>query len=177
MPQFTEQAAQAEYDMLIESGMDSGDAHENVERRRLNGEFIPKEERTRPRIFGIIGSDDQKRIARLAHVKDMAENDPDKFDKYKRQADAAGVSITGKDYISGLAAYPGDPDAWVKDDSDIKTIAKKKGFHVGKDDGMVKVTVPIDQRIQSNRQLLEKPRYTKPTVKHRRPIERLRKMK
>lgn len=177
MQRFVEPAAQAEYEALVANGMSHDEAHGEVELRRIRGEFTPREWRTKPRIFGIVGSDDQKRIARLAHVKDMAENDPDKFDKYKRQADAAGVSIAGKSYVSGLAAYPGDPDAWVKDDSDIKAIARQKGFVTSKDDGLLKVTVPIDRSKQSNRQLLEKPRNTKPVVKHRRQIERFRKMK
>lgn len=177
MQRFVEPAAQAEYEALVASGMSQDEAHGEIELRRIRGEFTPKEWQTKPRIFSIVGSDDQKRIARLAHVKDMAENDPDKFDKYKRQADAAGISIAGKSYVSGLAAYPGDPDAWVKDDSDIKALARQKGFMTSKDDGLLKVTVPMDRSKQSNRQLLEKPRNTKPTVKKRRQIERFSKMK
>lgn len=167
--------AQAEYERLIAEGMEEGLAHEQVERRRLTGDFLPpayiQHLRSRPKMFNIVGSDDQKRIARLAAMKEMAEGDPDKFDQYKRQAQAAGVDITGKSYSSGLAAYPGDPDAWIKDDNDIKALARQKGYHVGKEDGLIKVQVPLDPREKSHKQLLRKPRNTRPVVKHRRNVK------
>lgn len=172
MIRFPEPAAQADYESLLASGMDKGDAHERVERDRLMGAYIPKDQRLKPKPFYIVGSDDQKRIARLAHVKDMAENDPDKYDQYVRQAKAAGVSIAGKGYSSGIAAYPGDPDAWYKDDSDLAAKAKLKGGHVGKEDGLMKIQMPMDPSKKSHRQMLDKPRIHKPTVKHRRNIER-----
>jgi hypothetical protein len=177
MPKFNEPLAQAEYDALIASGMDSGDAHESVELRRLRGEFVPTmsdaerwEWRCRVGFGG--DSDDKRRIARLRGVQQMAENDPDKFDQYKRQANAAGVSISGKSYESGLAAYPGDPDAWVKDNSDIKALAKQKGCFTSTDDGLLKISVPLDPTKQTNRQLLARARNTKPVVRKRRNIER-----
>lgn len=172
MPRFEESEAQREYDAQIASGIDAGEAHENVERRRLNGEFIAHHLRTRPRLFAIVGSDDQKRIARIRGVQQMAEHDPDKYDQYLRQAKAAGVSIAGKSYESGLAAYPGDPDAWVKDDHDIKALAKQKGYGTSKDDGLLKISVPIDPTKQTNKQLLERPRNTKPVSFRRKNKER-----
>lgn len=168
---FAEPLAQEAFERLVSEGMSKELAYEEVELRRMSGAYTPVELRSRPGIFSIVGSDDQKRIARLAAVKQMAETDPDKFDQYKRQAAAAGVDITGKGYNSGIAAYPGDPDAWVKDDSDIKAIARKKGFATTKEDGLLKVLVPLKQSEKSHRQLLRKPRNFKPVVKNRRNVK------
>jgi len=172
MPKFEEPQAQREYEAQIASGIDAGEAHENVERRRLNGEFIAAHLRTKPRIFSIVGSDDQKRIARLRGVQDMAERDPDKYDQYLRQAKMAGVSIAGKSYESGLAAYPGDPDAWVKDDHDIKQLAKQKGCFTSKEDGLLKISVPLDPREKATKQMLARKRNTKPVSVRRKNKER-----
>lgn len=174
---FPEAKANEDYAALISQGVEAGIAHETVELSRLRGEYIPKEEYRPSRVFSIVGSDDQKRIARLAHVKDMHDNDPDKFDQYKRQAIAAGVDITGKGYSSGIAAYPGDPDAWYKDDHDLKEKAKLKGGHVGKEDGLLKINMPISMKEKSHGQMLKKPRIHKPTMLHRRNIELQRKQK
>jgi hypothetical protein len=43
-------------------------------------------------------------------------------------ANRHGVSTTGKFYASQLAAYPGDPRAWVSDVSDAKQVAKERGM-------------------------------------------------
>lgn len=170
---FPEPEAQKEYERL-NAYMSADEAHEIVERHRLAGWYIPKHQRLGPMLPAIVGSDDQKRIARKRAMQQMSDEDPDKFDQYKRQADLAGVDITGKSYNSGLAAYPGDPDAWIKDDNDTKAIAKLKGFKTSKEDGLLKLTVPMDMTQQSNRQLLAKPRLTKPTVVQRRNKERER---
>jgi hypothetical protein len=100
-------------------------------------------------------------------MQDMADNDPEKFQQYKRIASEAGVDIAGKSYNSGLAAYPGDPDAWIKDDNDTKAIAKIKGFKTTTEDGLLKLQIPMDMREQPNKQLLKRPRIHKPVVKLR----------
>lgn len=51
-------------------------------------------------------------------------------------AEAAGVSTTGKEYISQLARFPRDPEAWVRDPSDIKRVCEKNNWGC---DGLVKV--------------------------------------
>ena len=49
-----------------------------------------------------------------------------------REAKAAGIDITGKQYMSGLANKLGhcDPKAWVSDISDIKRVAKERNLQV-----------------------------------------------
>ena len=48
----------------------------------------------------------------------------------REQAEAAGVSTTGKKYLRGLADYPGDPTAWVGGQSDVLAVAKAKNMTV-----------------------------------------------
>lgn len=49
-----------------------------------------------------------------------------------REAKAAGIDISGKQYISGLADKRGhmDPLAWVSDTGDVKRVAKAKNLSV-----------------------------------------------
>jgi hypothetical protein len=49
-----------------------------------------------------------------------------------REAKAAGIDISGKYYMGGLADKRGhcDPEAWVGDISDVKTVAKKRNLEV-----------------------------------------------
>lgn len=50
---------------------------------------------------------------------------------YKKQAKRAGVDTTGKVYLSSLARYPGDPQAWVSGRGDVKDrIEKREGWSV-----------------------------------------------
>lgn len=172
MPKFNEPLAQAEYERLMSTGMSAEDAHQEVEIKRMAGQYTPPEARTRPRIFSIVGSSDQKRIARKRGMQEMADNDPDKFDQYKRQAEAAGVDITGKSYQSGFAAYPGDPEGWCGDDNDIAAKARMKGFKVSKEDGILKLGVPMDISKDPREQMMAKKRLTKPVKKRRRMIQR-----
>jgi hypothetical protein len=58
------------------------------------------------------------------------ETHPALGDQYRRLADAAGVSTTGKFYSSGLADFPGDPTAWVSDRGDVLRVARLKGMRV-----------------------------------------------
>jgi hypothetical protein len=47
---------------------------------------------------------------------------------YRRDAEAAGVSTTGKKYISGLADRPGDPRAWVSGLDDVRSVLAERGW-------------------------------------------------
>jgi hypothetical protein len=52
--------------------------------------------------------------------------------RISREAKAAGISTTGKYYMSGLADKRGhcDPEAWVSDLSDVRRVAKKRNLEV-----------------------------------------------
>ena len=49
-----------------------------------------------------------------------------------REAKAAGINITGKYYMSGIADKRGhcDPEAWVSDVSDVKRVAQNRNLEV-----------------------------------------------
>lgn len=47
---------------------------------------------------------------------------------YTEPAKAAGVNIKGSVYVPGLARHPGDPEAWVKNASEIKSRVEKRGW-------------------------------------------------
>lgn len=47
---------------------------------------------------------------------------------YVEQAEAAGVNIKGSVYVPGLARHPGDPEAWVKNASEIKSRVEQRGW-------------------------------------------------
>jgi hypothetical protein len=64
------------------------------------------------------------------------EGQPAVGDYYRKKAERAGVSTTGKTYLSALAAFPGDPRAWVSDRGDIKKVCEERGWGC---DGAVKV--------------------------------------
>ena len=49
-------------------------------------------------------------------------------DKYSRTAEAAGVSPKGKQYMSSLAAFPGDPEALVDSRGDARRLLEKRGW-------------------------------------------------
>jgi hypothetical protein len=49
-------------------------------------------------------------------------------DEYRRHALAHGVDPKGKVYISQLAEYPGDPNAWVSDRDEVFKKAELKGW-------------------------------------------------
>jgi hypothetical protein len=67
------------------------------------------------------------------------ERCPGLGDYYRRAAEAAGVSTTGKYYSAALAEYPGDPEAWVADRHDVLAVARRKGLKV---EGLVEYTPP-----------------------------------
>jgi hypothetical protein len=43
-------------------------------------------------------------------------------------AEAAGVDTNGRRYISGLARFPNDPEAWVSDLSDVRRVCEQRGY-------------------------------------------------
>jgi hypothetical protein len=57
--------------------------------------------------------------------------------RYLAEAKKAGVNISGKRYLSGLARFPGDPQAWVTSKSDVKKLCESRGWGC---EGAVKVT-------------------------------------
>ena len=56
------------------------------------------------------------------------ENEPIIGDAYKAEATAKGVDITGKVYLSQLATYPGDPEAWVSGRGDVQRVCEQRGW-------------------------------------------------
>lgn len=49
-------------------------------------------------------------------------------DHYAGEAKKAGVNVKGKIYLSGLAAFPGDPRAWVSDRGDVQKVCEERNF-------------------------------------------------
>lgn len=47
---------------------------------------------------------------------------------YRAEARAAGVDTTGAHYLHGLAAYPGDPKAWVRSRGDVQRVCEERGW-------------------------------------------------
>ena len=50
------------------------------------------------------------------------EKNQEMGDYYKSEAEAHGGNTNGKRYVSGLARFPGDPEAWVTGRDDIKRV-------------------------------------------------------
>lgn len=48
--------------------------------------------------------------------------------EYVRHAKAAGVTVHGRQYMSGLAEYPGDPRAWVGSKDEAIAVLKDRGW-------------------------------------------------
>jgi hypothetical protein len=57
-------------------------------------------------------------------------NSPGLHAHHQAIADRAGISTHGKTYMSGLAAYPGDPRAWVNGKSDVLAVARERNLTV-----------------------------------------------
>jgi hypothetical protein len=55
-------------------------------------------------------------------------NNPVLGQRYKAVAESEGLDIVGKTYVSGLAAYPGDPRAWVRDRGEAKRLLEERGW-------------------------------------------------
>jgi hypothetical protein len=47
---------------------------------------------------------------------------------YQAEAKAAGVDTKGAHYLHGLAAYPGDPKAWVRSRGDVQRVCEERGW-------------------------------------------------
>jgi hypothetical protein len=63
------------------------------------------------------------------HGADLDMTD-ETFGHYKRKAEAAGVSTSGKHYYGSLATRPGDPEAWCGSADDAIATAKRKGMRI-----------------------------------------------
>lgn len=57
-------------------------------------------------------------------------------DEYRRVAEAHGVNVTGKTYLSQLAEFPGDPRAWVSSRGEVEALCLERGYSC---DGAVSV--------------------------------------
>ncbi len=58
------------------------------------------------------------------------EGCPQLGDAYKQIAEAHGASVTGKVYLSQLAEFPGDPQAWVSGRGDVERVCRDRGYSV-----------------------------------------------
>lgn len=58
---------------------------------------------------------------------------------YRKLASAAGVVTRGKQYIGGLARFPGDPRAWVDSRGDAARVARASNMQIADTDGKVLV--------------------------------------
>lgn len=56
------------------------------------------------------------------------ERNPHVGDRLAADAEAAGVNVKGKVYIGGLAAFPGDPRAWVSGRSDVERVCEEMNY-------------------------------------------------
>lgn len=69
------------------------------------------------------------------------EKTPDLGDHYQAVARALGQSTTGKVYLSGLARFPGDPEAWVGGRGDVTRLLESRGWGAT---GVVNVPVRVE---------------------------------
>lgn len=58
------------------------------------------------------------------------EQDTPLVRRYRREAERRGVSTNGTLYDPGLAAFPGDPEAFVGGRDDVRRLAEKRGWGV-----------------------------------------------
>jgi hypothetical protein len=68
------------------------------------------------------------------------EDRPDHGDAYQAVAAEEGVDTTGAVYMSGLAAYPGDPRAWIRGRDDARKVCEERGWDC---DGAVTVRAAV----------------------------------
>lgn len=94
-------------------------------------------------------------------------------DYIRQVSERAGQDTQGKTYISGLAAYPGDPEAWVSGRGDVQRVCEQRGWGC---EGAVTVKRPelepppridvapdlieehVERRMEANPALAERPR-------------------
>lgn len=93
-------------------------------------------------------------------------------DLYRRRAASAGVDVTGKVYLPGLAEFPGDPEAWVSGRGDVQDVCERKGLGCPQLHIKPQVSEPApeisvaddlvaehaERRIEANPSLAERPR-------------------
>lgn len=63
------------------------------------------------------------------HGADLDMTD-ETFAHYKRKAESAGVSTSGKHYYGSLATQPGDPEAWCGSADDAIAVARRKQMRI-----------------------------------------------
>lgn len=86
----------------------------NTDNTLFNGGYDP---RTRKRVSTACGG--------------QFEDCPHVGDFYRKQALKHGLKSTaGKIYMSKMARFPGDPEAWISGSGDIKRLAEKRGRRV-----------------------------------------------
>src|SRR5262249_43676632 len=65
----------------------------------------------------------------LGHCNGSQFQDQPKLgDHYKNVAEANGQDTTGKVYLSQLANFPGDPEAWVSGRGDVERVCRERGW-------------------------------------------------
>jgi hypothetical protein len=97
----------AEYDALVAEGLSHNLAEMFVTRR-------PPQSKTDAEFF-------QGRWNQFADTPHLG-------DSYRQVAEAHGQSTTGKVYLSGLARFPGDPQAWVDGRGDVERVIDRHGW-------------------------------------------------
>ena len=65
------------------------------------------------------------------------EDTPGLGNTYRQVAESRGQSTTGKYYQSGLARFPGDPEAWVTGRGDVERVLRSRGWGC---EGIVNIT-------------------------------------
>ena len=76
---------------------------------------------------GVAGTD---AIFLQGHVNgNQFERQPEVGTHLRRMAEARGVDTSGKVYLSGLAAYQGDPEAWVSGRGDLLRVVSRRGWN------------------------------------------------
>lgn len=74
------------------------------------------------------GVTDDTRFAGFSKVGGAQFGSDEIREAYMQPAREAGVDVTGKQYFSELAAYPGDPEAWVDSQGDMRRLLEKRGW-------------------------------------------------
>lgn len=77
------------------------------------------------------------------------EKTPHIGEAYARPARQAGVHTSGRRYMSSLARFPGDPEAWVDSLDEGKKLCEKRGWGMtdGNERELVKMRQPEKERV------------------------------
>jgi len=80
-----------------------------------------------------------------------------------KDAKAAGININGKHYVAGLADKRGwkDPEAWVSNNDDITTVARKRNLSVSGSVNHEGRAVPPKRKVLSEKIIKEETRHMK----------------